>query len=74
MQNCKFRCYAIDNFLVLSFGTKNLFFQLGLPLRFIREVPSFSSQRKEEMEIFQRTLEEDLSKQRVPLLFLAGAG
>lgn len=52
----------------------SLFFQLGLPLRFIHEVPLFSSQKRDEIEIFQRILAEDLSKQRVPLLFLAGAG
>lgn len=74
MLKCECWYNALTDFL--SFISNNFicFFQLGLPLRFTREVPLFPSQKKDEIEIFQRILAEDLSKQRVPLLFLAGAG
>lgn len=52
----------------------NSLFQTGLPLKFIHEVPVFTSKKAEEIEALKKILEEDENNHKVPLLFLSGAG
>ncbi|XP_065218745.1 pyridoxal-dependent decarboxylase domain-containing protein 1 [Planococcus citri] len=84
----KYRTYNHDGFEafaqnepVIYYNTPSMFVVAqylcsctGLPSKFIREVPLFTSSKKtEEMEVFKRIVEEDKNNHKVPLLFLSGA-